>query len=31
MKLSIIIPSYNMKSKIDQCLQSLLGTSADKS
>ena len=30
MKLSIIIPSYNMGSKIDQCLDSIFNSTADK-
>ena len=30
MKLSIIIPSYNMESKIKQCLDSILNQDADK-
>lgn len=31
MKLSIIIPSYNMESKINKCLDSILNQNADKS
>ena len=30
MKLSILIPSYNMASKIDQCLHTIFDTNADK-
>lgn len=30
MKLSIIIPSYNMGSKIDQCLDSIFSSTANK-
>ena len=30
MKLSIIIPSYNMGSKIDQCLDSIFSSNANK-
>ena len=30
MKLSIIIPSYNMESKINKCLDSILNQNADK-
>lgn len=31
MKLSIVIPSYNMESKIDQCLDSIYSSNADES
>lgn len=30
MKLSILIPSYNMSTKIDQCLESIFGSTASK-
>ena len=30
MKLSIIIPSYNMESKINKCLESILNQNEDK-
>lgn len=30
MKLSIIIPSYNMEARIDQCLDSIFGSAADE-
>lgn len=31
MRLSIIIPSYNMEGKIDQCMESIFSSTADKS